>query len=110
MGGKNLIGRDAEYKKLEECMKKTTAQLVVVTGRRRVGKTFLINEFFEKQFDFKLTGEFKAPKAVQLENFTLELNRRTQKKHPVPSRWKTAFEQLRLYISSLPKSEKHILF
>ena len=110
MGGKNLIGRDAEYKKLEECMKKTTAQLVVVTGRRRVGKTFLINEFFEKQFDFKLTGEFKAPKAVQLENFTLELNRRTQKNHPVPSRWKTAFEQLRFYISSLPNNEKHIIF
>ena len=41
-----LVGRKKECRKLERCMKEGTAQLVVVTGRLRVGKTFLVDTFF----------------------------------------------------------------
>ena len=41
-----LVERKKECRKLERCMKEWTAQLVVVTGRLRVGKTFLIDTFF----------------------------------------------------------------
>ena len=105
-----LIGRVEECRKLERCLDRREAQLIVVRGRRRVGKTFLINHFFENGFDFKLTGEYKASKAEQLENFVMELNRRTHTKHPTPESWKDAFEMLRAYLSTLPEGEKHIAF
>jgi len=105
-----LIGRNDERRKLERCLDRQEAQLIVVQGRRRVGKTFLINHFFENGFDFKLTGEYKASKAEQLENFVLELNRRTHLNHKTPESWKAAFDMLRSYLSVLPKGEKHIVF
>ncbi|MBQ9251715.1 MAG: AAA family ATPase [Clostridia bacterium] len=105
-----LFGREEECRKLRRCLRKTEAQLVVVYGRRRVGKTFLINEFFEKRFDFKLTGSYNATKESQLENFTLELNRRSKVATSVPRNWKEAFEHLQTYLSGLPADEKHVVF
>ncbi len=35
----NIIGRTKECERLDRCMEADTAQLVIVYGRRRVGKT-----------------------------------------------------------------------
>ena len=72
-----IIGREAELRQLERSYQSKEAQLVIVYGRRRVGKTFLINHFFNKRFDFKLTGDFKADRQVQLDNFHSELKHQT---------------------------------
>ncbi|RDU23280.1 ATP-binding protein [Anaerosacchariphilus polymeriproducens] len=42
-----MVGRNTERKFLEECFKKDGNQLVVVYGRKEVGKTTLIKEFCE---------------------------------------------------------------
>ena len=105
-----LIGRNDEIRKLERCMERPEAQLIVVQGRRRVGKTFLVQQFFKNGFDFKFTGEYLASRSVQLENFVLELNRRTHSKHEPPKSWKEAFEMLRAYLTTLPEGEKHVIF
>ena len=76
----NIIGRTKECERLDRCMEADTAQLVIVYGRRRVGKTFLINEYFNNRFAFKLTGTFNQDKSVKLQNFTAELNRKTKKR------------------------------
>ena len=34
-------------------------QLIILYGRRSVGKTYLINEYFNNEFAFKLTGAYK---------------------------------------------------
>ena len=57
-----IVGRIEEIKRLNRCMLSDTAQLVVVYGRRRVGKTFLINEYFQNSFAFKLTGVYDQKK------------------------------------------------
>lgn len=44
-------------------------EFVAVYGRRRVGKTYLIRQFFENQFTFYLTGIANANVSVQLNNF-----------------------------------------
>ena len=106
----NIIGRAKECERLDRCMEADTAQLVIVYGRRRVGKTFLINEYFNNRFAFKLTGTFNQDKSVQLQNFTAELNRKTKKKAKVPSDWYSAFELLRDYIETLPIDEKQVIF
>ena len=53
MGRDKIIGREAECERLEKCLRADQAQLVIIYGRRRVGKTFLINQFFDGRFDFK---------------------------------------------------------
>ena len=110
MNTKNIIGRTEECARLDRCMEADTAQLVIVYGRRRVGKTFLINEYFGNRFAFKLTGTFNQDKGVQLQNFISELNRRTKKKEKAPSDWYSAFELFRDYIESLPDDEKQVVF
>ena len=110
MGRGLLIGREEECRRLDRCLEQEEAQLIIVYGRRRVGKTYLINQYFDNRFDFKLTGEYKSSKENQLENFTLELNRRSGITYDIPKSWKAAFDLLRTYLLSLPQKEKHIVF
>lgn len=44
-----FVGRDRELKKLNELYQEEEFQFVVIYGRRRVGKTMLINEFLKKK-------------------------------------------------------------
>ena len=54
---KNLIvAREKEKAELERLMNEPTAQMLAVYGRRRIGKTFLIREYFEDNFAFKHTA------------------------------------------------------
>ena len=101
-----LIGRKTEYDKLNRCMESTQAQLIIVYGRRRVGKTFLIHQFFDDRFTFQLTGAYEQPRLVQLRNFAYELKQMTGNKQPVPSDWINAFQMLRDALSMLPEDQK----
>jgi len=69
----NIIGREKECGKLQSCLDSTASQLIIVYGRRRVGKTFLINQFFEDNFSFKVTGIFGKSKEMQLQTFAASL-------------------------------------
>jgi len=110
MKKQRIIGRIKELERLDECMVSDRAQLIIVYGRRRVGKTFLINEYFNNSFAFKLTGTFGKGREVQLENFASELKRKTRKKHDTPNNWREAFEGLRDYLEALSEDEKQIVF
>lgn len=110
MMGNKLIGRKRECEKLRKCMNANSAQLVVVYGRRRIGKTFLINQFFNGRFDFKVTGLYNEPKEIQIKTFMTELNAQTGIKNPYPSDWIDAFSLLKDYLKSLPQNEKHVVF
>ncbi len=105
-----ILGREDECKRLERCLNEDTAQLVVVYGRRRVGKTFLINEFFDNHFAFKITGVYGETKITQLKNFAIALNRNSKKQYNDPRDWYEAFEYMRDYIGSLSKKSKQIFF
>ncbi|WP_341821017.1 ATP-binding protein [Wolbachia endosymbiont (group A) of Myopa testacea] len=51
----SFIGRQTELKQLLELTEKNTASFVVVKGRRRIGKSRLIQEFgkhFEQHYSF----------------------------------------------------------
>ena len=110
MAGNNLIGREAECDRLSACVNAPGAQLAVIYGRRRVGKTFLINEFFNGEFAFRFTGEFDAPKVSQLHNFANELFMRTGIRASVPHDWKEAFLCLRTYLASLSSDHRQVVF
>lgn len=52
----NIIGRTRERKQLESLYQSKQAEFVVVYGRRRVGKTYLVREHFAGRFSFAHTA------------------------------------------------------
>ncbi len=107
---KKLIGRTKEYLRLDKCMREDTAQLIIVYGRRRVGKTYLINQYFRNSFDFKLTGMYGKSRKDQLQAFAAEMTRRSHVKNKAPENWTQAFEILRKYIEAKSTDEKIVIF
>ena len=65
-----IVGRIAEQQILKEMLHSKEAELVVVYGRRRIGKTFLIRNYFEKQLAFEFTGAYEGTLSQQLSNFS----------------------------------------
>ncbi len=105
-----FIGRGRETLRLQQCMEDRQAQLIIVYGRRRVGKTFLVEHFFGSDFAFSFTGAYDQPKSIQLRNFSDELRFQTEMAASVPSDWHEAFGMLRSYLSSLDKEKKRVVF
>ena len=64
-----LVGRDKERQLLDSIVESREPEFVVVYGRRRVGKTFLVNMYFNDRFAFKITGLAKKSTREQLQNF-----------------------------------------
>ena len=58
MGYANIIGRQEEIMKLERIHDSNKSEFVAIYGRRRVGKSFLVNEVFGKKILFKAVGTY----------------------------------------------------
>ena len=54
-----LIARDRECSMLRDCMESDRSEFVIVYGRRRVGKTFLIDQYFKMNYDFSFVGSHR---------------------------------------------------
>ena len=96
-----IIGRQYEIKKLEEIMESDQPAFVAVYGRRRVGKTFLIKEFFKHQFTFYATGLANSNTKTQLTNFTIFLNKSFEKDFKAPKNWLEAFDLLQRELAKI---------
>ena len=106
-----LIGRKQETNELRLVNDSKEPEFVVVYGRRRVGKTFLVNQFFENHFAFKVTGVAERnAKEKQLMNFGEALRRYGSPLCPNPTNWKEAFNSLRILLENLPTKEKQVVF
>ena len=110
MNDNKIIGRKYEQQLLESVCEQREARMVAVYGRRRVGKTFLIREFFHNEFDFMFTGSYETPMAVQLSLFQRELQKRSGQDLRRPANWFEAFEQLQAYLDSLGKERIVVFF
>jgi len=89
-----IIGRKQEQKELRRLFSSDEAEMVVVYGRRRVGKTFLVNQVFaQEEFAFKVTGLYKKRMNIQLENFASAMNEYSNSEvSPTPKTWMEAFD------------------
>ncbi len=69
-----IIGRTEEQKVLTKTYLSNEAEFIVVYGRRRVGKTFLIREYFKEKkcTIFHATGLQNGKLNKQLNKFTLD--------------------------------------
>lgn len=105
-----IIGRREEIKEINRSYHSKEAEFVIVYGRRRVGKTFLIREFFHDTFDFQLTGIYDKPKELQLANFAAALQEHSNQVQSIPQSWFEAFGQLKTYLKGFQKEEKKVVF
>ena len=105
-----IVGRHKEQQILQDCIDSNKAELIAVYGRRRVGKTFLVKNFFEGGFDFYCTGIYDGTKKEQLANFASAIQEffGTDNK-PHFADWFEAFEQLKACIKSQNK-DKVVVF
>lgn len=72
----DLVGRTEESKILEGLYQSKQAEFLALYGRRRIGKTYLINAFFSKKEDyfFRVTGQRKGTLKEQLRAFTASVS------------------------------------
>ncbi len=113
MSEKKIIGRKKEIEVLSHVRGSKKAEFIAVYGRRRVGKTFLIREYFKnKGLYLETAGVKNLSLPLQLKNFAKALSKTFFKDHPVktPHSWSDAFEQLTQLIKEAPKNKKIIIF
>jgi AAA+ ATPase superfamily predicted ATPase len=97
----NIIGRASEKENLKYHYESWRPEFIVVYGRRRVGKTYLIKEFFQERFDFYATGAINADIKQQLHNFAERLQEHSRRSISEPENWFDAFRSLREYLEGL---------
>lgn len=113
MSKESIIGRKREVAILEKIWRSKEAEFVAIYGRRRVGKTHLIREYFsDKAIYFELTGIKDAKLSIQLNNFVVKLGQVFYAGLPIsaPKSWLEAFALLTDALKKIPQSKKIVLF
>lgn len=100
---KKLIGRDKELALLERYIGSDRPEFIAVYGRRRVGKTYLINHAFTNRFAFAMTGVLDGTKRDQMMAFADAMEMFGNELPKTPDNWMKAFGILRKFLQ--PKVE-----
>ncbi len=105
-----IIGRNEEIQEFRRIIVSDKSEFLVVYGRRRIGKTFLIREYFKDQFSYYITGLPNGTKKQQIGNFYAILLKHfsLKKNEKVASTWMGAFSHLMQYLSKQTKKKKII--
>lgn len=106
-----IIARNHEKEQLEKLLSARGSQFLAIYGRRRVGKTYLIKNYFEQRgLFFHITGVPKERIDQQLYNFSEVYGDTFGDETPdVPKTWAEAFNILRKAISK-SSAKRVILF
>ncbi len=94
-----FIGRQAEIHELERISHSEKAEFVAIYGRRRIGKTYLVKEFYNYRFTFYATGVARGNKQEQLSVFheaLLQYGKNMPQDAPID--WLEAFKRLKAVI------------
>lgn len=105
-----IIGRTNEQETLRQRISSGAPELIAIYGRRRVGKTFLVRQYFNDAFTFYSTGIYQGTKREQLGAFRRQLEYYSGRKWEAAKDWFEAFAQLRDYLESTSKDSPLIVF
>lgn len=104
-----ITGRTAEFQLLNKYMGSRRAEFVAIYGRRRVGKTFLIRNFFQDQFDFFATGIIGGSKKEEMAAFNRALAKYGHKGAKAKT-WMEAFAQLGDLLETKKRKKRCVVF
>lgn len=106
-----IIARHNEIALLERKYRSRKSEFIVVYGRRRIGKTFLVNQLFADRFTFSFVGSRNQKSEIQLQRFAEQLKAYSGSTYaPSLATWEEAFSELRILIESKPPKERKVIF
>lgn len=105
-----LVGRERECQELKRAMESDRSEFVIVYGRRRVGKTFLVDQYYQGHYDFTFVGGHNLSRQRQLTSFARALKKLSGVKPDKFADWFDAFDALEEYLDSLDASRKKVVF
>jgi uncharacterized protein len=106
-----IIGRNVAKEQLTKVLETKKAEMVALYGRRRVGKTYLIKQFYKDRIAFEISGLPKANKAAQLMNFSMSMQLSKLSINAVTyNTWMDAIMDLIKAIEAKNYSQKMVLF
>ncbi len=111
-----MIGRLQEVKELNRLYLRNKAELVAIYGRRRVGKTYLVDETFAGRITFRHAGlspadeDSKGLLKLQLNHFYNSLILHGMEKCEKPSSWLDAFLLLEQYLQNKDDGSRQVVF
>lgn len=101
-----MIGRKNEICRLNSAFESNESEFVAVYGRRRIGKTYLVNETFGGRISFRHAGVKNGTRSQQLEQFRYSLLRQGHLDCPRLRSWLEAFFELEQLLEQLPEGKK----
>lgn len=90
-----IIGRKREIAELTRLKESNQAEFVALYGRRRVGKTWLVRNYFQDQFTFYATGIARGNRKEQLKNFYKSICSYSKNTPKEPKDWYGMFDLLK---------------
>lgn len=111
-----IIGRKREIAELESLYSNGRPEFIVIYGRRRIGKTYLIHELFHDRFTFTHTAlsplevEGKEMLRMQLRHFTHSLIRNGADVKNEPTNWLDAFYLLEDFLEKKSDGQRQVVF
>lgn len=106
-----FVGRKDEILDFKKLLNNNKSDLCAVIGRRRVGKTYLIDYVTKEHLFFKFTGKFESPVNIQLERFSVAVKEQfTLLELPCFSSWFEAFDFLKSRILKSRLRRKKVIF
>ena len=116
MAYNSIIGRGEEIKNLERVLKSSKSEFVAIYGRRRVGKSFLVEEVYRDKIAFRAVGAYikekdeKTYKQIQLDHFYEGLLDCGMPDDTIrPTCWREAFRLLRKFLEGL-RTKRKVIF
>jgi len=105
-----IIGRKREIALLNELIDSNKVEFVAMYGRRRIGKTFLIDKLYARQYDFYMTGIYEGTRKEQLTNFAHQLELYAGHRVRTPKDWMEAFFALQDYLTTRLSQKRVLIF
>lgn len=107
-----MVGRIAQTKAMNNALNAKGSTFAAITGRRRVGKTYLIREIYKDHMCFSMTGIQHADIQTQINNFMEKLAEYEKDRIIIGqiSSWQEVFFVFKSYLKSLPKNKKQVIF
>lgn len=111
-----MTGRKKEAEELNRLYNSDKAELAAIYGRRRVGKTYLVDETFGGRITFRHAGlspvddNKKGMLKAQLEHFYYSLLLQGMKKSKKPGNWLEAFYMLEKFLDEINDGSRQLVF
>jgi uncharacterized protein len=104
----NVVGREEEVATMQGLLTSSESHFLALYGRRRIGKTYLIEEVYKSNIVFSMSGLHEASLDEQLQNFTLSFYNKTKKLISQPKNWLEAFQILIHHLEKSTRTKKVI--